>query len=606
MTTYHVGGLNPIHRTKTISEALKLASVDDTIILHKSIDESVTIKKPVTIKGNGNKWTVKPGTLGVSIESPVILEDINFLVGGRANALVGDSNITASNVTIKIIGPVMAFYPIIFLRKGSHIFEHCVLTGLTSDEGAQSTFDDCTFYSYYGPHIETSDRSECSLIKGPSTVNGGSVWSSTFYDVDMNGPAIGKFVRLQDARLNNILLSGEIPEIFKSFVIREKDLRKEPARGPLANTTNNSYHVYGTGKININNYQSDEIDDDTLGFYFVNANINIVDTNCQNQNTGHHAVKSSIAFKNTKDKNYWNIDDSSFQVVQSTVNSNAQYKSAMDQLHELIGLNNVKQSIDSLMNTINLGGGKDFSNHMIFAGDPGTGKTTVADIVAQALFEVGAIPENKCTKATSDTLIKGYVGQTGENVRKILDQALGGVLFIDEAYQLAVKDGQNTFNDDAISVLIRYMEDHRDNLVVIAAGYSKEMRQFIASNPGLGRRFQWIEFEDYSPEEMARIFELMRKKAEDEYAPDVDPRIIQGLFTKLVDLNLSHPDANGRITNGGNGGLVRNVYQKIILAKNNRYATKGGDLTICREDIIKGFEDEFKQTIQKQGGAHEG
>ena len=606
MATYHVGGLNPIHRTKTISEALKLASVDDTIILHKSIDESVTIKKPVTIKGNGNKWTVKPGTLGASIESPVILEDINFLVGGRANALVGDSNITASNVTIKIIGPVMAFYPIIFLRKGSHIFENCVLTGLTSDEGAQTTFDDCTFYSYYGPHIETSDRSECSLIKGPSIVNGCSVWSSTFYDVDMNRSVIGKFVRLQDARLNNILLSGEIPEIFKSFVIREKDLRKEPARGPLVNTTNNSYHVYGTGKININNYQSDEIDDDTLGFYFVNANINIIDTDCQEQHTGHHAVKSSIAFKNTKDQNYWNIDDSSFQVVQSTVNSNAQYKSAMDQLHELIGLNNVKQSIDSLMNTINLGGGKDFSNHMIFAGDPGTGKTTVADIVAQALFEVGAIPENKCTKATSDTLIKGYVGQTGENVRKILDQALGGVLFIDEAYQLAVKDGQNTFNDDAISVLIRYMEDHRDNLVVIAAGYSKEMRQFIASNPGLGRRFQWIEFEDYSPEEMARIFELMRKKAEDEYAPDVDPRIIQGLFTKLVDLNLSHPDANGRITNGGNGGLVRNVYQKIILAKNNRYAAKGGDLTICREDIIKGFEDEFKQTIQKQGGAHEG
>ena len=606
MTTYHVGGLNPIHRTKTISEALKLASVDDTIILHKSIDESVVIKKPVTIKGNGNKWTIKPGTLGVSIESPVILEDIQFLVGGRANALVGDSNITASNVTVKIVGPVMAFYPAIFLRKGSHIFENCMLTGLTSDEGTSVTFDDCTFYSYYGPHIETSDRSECSLVKGAATVNGGSVWSSTFYDVDMNGPVIGKFVRLQDARLNNILLSDEVPEIFKSFVIREKDLRKEPARGPLANTTNNSYHIYGTGKININNYQSDEMSDDTLGFYFVNANINVTNTDCQEQLTGHHAVKSSIAFKNTRDQNYWNIDDSSFQVVQSTINSNAQYKSAMDQLHELVGLNNVKQSIDSLMNTINLGGGKDFSNHMIFAGDPGTGKTTVADIVAQALFEVGAIPENKCTKATSDTLIKGYVGQTGENVRKILDQALGGVLFIDEAYQLAVKDGQNTFNDDAISVLIRYMEDHRDNLVVIAAGYSKEMRQFIASNPGLGRRFQWIEFEDYSPEEMARIFELMRKKAEDEYAPDVDPRIIQGLFAKLVDLNLSHPDVNGRITNGGNGGLVRNVYQKIILAKNNRYATKGGDLTICREDIIKGFEDEFKQTIQKQGGAHEG
>ena len=122
MTTYHVGGLNPIHRTKTLSEALKSASVDDTIVLHKSIDESVTIKKPVTIKGNGHKWTVKPGTLGASIESPVILEDIQFSVGGRANAVVADASITASNITFKIIGPVMAFYPVIYLRKGSHIF----------------------------------------------------------------------------------------------------------------------------------------------------------------------------------------------------------------------------------------------------------------------------------------------------------------------------------------------------------------------------------------------------------------------------------------------------------------------------------------------------
>lgn len=606
MTTYHVGGLNPIHRTKTLSEALKSASVDDTIVLHKSIDESVTIKKPVTIKGNGHKWTVKPGTLGASIESPVILEDIQFSVGGRANAVVADASITASNITVKIIGPVMAFYPVIYLRKGSHIFENCILTGLTSDDNAQTTFDDCTFYSYYGPNVETSDRSECSMIRGDATVNGGHIWSSTFYNVEINHSTIGKFVRFQDATLNNILLSDIVPEICTPYIIREKDLRKEPARGPLANTTNNSYHAYGTGKIHIDNYQSDKIGNDTLGFYFINANINIVNTNCPKQNTGHHAVKSSIAFKNTTDQNYWNIDDSSFQVVKSSVNSNTQYKSAMDKLHELVGLNNVKNSIDSLMNTINLGGGGDFSNHMIFAGDPGTGKTTVADIVAQALFEVGAIPENKCVKATSDTLIKGYVGQTGENVRKILDQALGGVLFVDEAYQLTTKAGQNTFNDDAISVIIRYMEDHRDNLVVIAAGYSKEMRQFIASNPGLGRRFQWIEFEDYSPEEMARIFELMRKKSEDEYAPDVDERIIQGLFAKLVALNLSHPDANGRVTNGGNGGLVRNVYQKIILAKNNRYTTIGGDLTICRDDIIKGFEDEFKQTIQKQGGTHEG
>ena len=228
-----------------------------------------------------------------------------------------------------------------------------------------------------------------------------------------------------------------------------------------------------------------------------------------------------------------------------------------------------------------------------------THNTTVGKIYAKALFEVGAIPENKVTFATNDTLVKGYIGQTGENVARILDDALGGVLFIDEAYQLTVKEGEKTFNDEVISVLIRYMEDHRDNLVVIAAGYSKEMRQFLASNSGLSRRFQWIEFDDYTSDEMVQIFELMRKQNDDQYSSDVDPRIIKALFAKLVELNLSRPDANGRITNGGNGGLVRNVYQRITQAKNDRFVTYGGELTITKADIVKGFEVEMKQTLQK-------
>ena len=145
------------------------------------------------------------------------------------------------------------------------------------------------------------------------------------------------------------------------------------------------------------------------------------------------------------------------------------------------------------------------------------------------------------------------------------------------------------------------MEDHRDDLVVIAAGYSKEMREFLASNTGLSRRFQWIEFDDYTPDEMAQIFELMRKQHDDQYASAVDPRIIRPLFAKLVELNLAHPDANGRITNGGNGGLVRNVYQRITLAKNDRFVQDGGELTITKADIVKGFEAEMKQTLQKKG-----
>ena len=239
-----------------------------------------------------------------------------------------------------------------------------------------------------------------------------------------------------------------------------------------------------------------------------------------------------------------------------------------------------------------------FSNNFIFAGDPGVGKTTIANIFGEALFEVGAIPENKITKVTVDDLIKGYVGQTASNVRDILDKALGGVVFIDEAYQLSVKNGQNTFNDEALSVLIRYMEDHRDNLVVIAAGYTKEMKEFLASNVGLSRRFQWIEFEDYTAQEMSEIFELVRDSYKDEYDDERLKAIIPALFDKLIQVNLRIPDVNGRVTNGGNGGLVRNVYQQIVQNRNNR-VVNGGTNKITKEDIEFGFKQQIQAALSR-------
>ena len=184
-------------------------------------------------------------------------------------------------------------------------------------------------------------------------------------------------------------------------------------------------------------------------------------------------------------------------------------------------------------------------------------------------------------------------------MRDILDKALGGVVFIDEAYQLSVKNGQNTFNDEALSVLIRYMEDHRDNLVVIAAGYTKEMKEFLASNVGLSRRFQWIEFEDYTAQEMSEIFELVRDSYKDEYDDARLKAIIPALFDKLIQVNLSIPDANGRVTNGGNGGLVRNVYQQIVQNRNNR-VVNGGTNKITKEDIEFGFKQQIQAALSRK------
>lgn len=601
MTTYHVGGLNPFNKCKTLKDAVEKAKYDDVIEIHRSIDESVTIKKPLTIKGNGNVWNVEPGTVGLQLESQVILDGLTFKVGSRANGLVIQDKVTMSNVTVAIDGPVTAFYPVLWVKAGhNHTMTNCTLTKVVVDEDATVTLNDSNVYSYYGKDIETDERNECSLFAGDTIVNGGHIASTTFYNVDMKNVAIGQYVRVQDASLNKVVLTEQIPEKVSKFQMTQRQRKKEPEHGPLSVLTNNNYHVYGTGNVQIDGYRVEQASE-AIGFYFSGANVNVTNVHNTEQTIKHNAYKSSLSFKDVEDQNYWYVDDTTTQLVRSDINTNSVTKTAMEQLDELIGLGNVKQQLRSLLNSIKVGGNKGFSNHMIFAGEAGTGKTTVAKLVAQALFEVGAIPENKCTFATNDTLIEGYVGQTAKNVARVLDEALGGVLFIDEAYQLAVKKGENTFNDEAIAVLIRYMEDHRDDLVVIAAGYSKEMREFLASNTGLSRRFQWIEFDDYTPDEMAQIFELMRKQHDDQYASDVDPRIIRPLFAKLVELNLAHPDANGRVTNGGNGGLVRNVYQRITLAKNDRFVQDGGELTITKADIVKGFEAEMKQTLQKKG-----
>jgi hypothetical protein len=237
-----------------------------------------------------------------------------------------------------------------------------------------------------------------------------------------------------------------------------------------------------------------------------------------------------------------------------------------------------------------------FSHHMVFAGDPGTGKTTVAKLVARALYEIGVIPENKCMEVPASQMIKGYVGQTGEHVESILQNALGGVLFIDEAYELMVKDNQNTYNNDALAVLLRYMEDHRSELVVIAAGYEKEMKEFLASNVGLMRRFQWVSFEDYTPSEMADIFISMSKRYGETFQINDPHGLLVDCFTQLTGYYLSHPDAKGRVTNGGNGGLVRNLFQQVIFARNNRVAeTNETMMQIIFDDIQHGFNEEMNK-----------
>lgn len=614
MKTYHVGGLNPIRRFKTLAEALKAADSDDIIELHKNINEATTADKFITIHGNGHTNTVPFGKVGIYAQKAIEITNMKFVVSSRSTAIQTTSDIVLDDVTVDIEGPITEFYHAVLIMPKTndknevtsttnYTIENSHLKKLTTGYGTKGKIHDTVFSTYYEGDIMLSSREDMSYINGTAEFK-----NCTLRSIVLAGQAtvdkseIQKYVDIDgDVRLIN--------PVFNTVheTVKPNRYKKEPKRGPLESKTDNLYAIAirPEGKLTLDGYTVETVDEDFVAIYGDKATVAVQNVNNKDQNVRHVINNSTVSFKEVHDGNFWELNNSTTAYVRSDVQSNNKHVTAKEKLDGLIGQQEVKNQVNSIMNTIEMNrNSKDknfaFSYNMIFAGSPGTGKTTIAKIVAEALFEVGAIPENKFTEATSDTFVKGYVGQTGENTRKILEGALGGVLFIDEAYELAVKDDGSTFNSEVISTLIRFMEEHRSDLVVIAAGYNKEMKDFLASNIGLDRRFQWIQFEDYTNHEMAEIFEMVRKSYGDEYQTPGLQAIIEPLFTKLTTLNLSIPDTKGRVTNGGNGGLVRNVYQQIVQARNNRVVGSNADPRFTKEDIAIGFKSELMKAERRR------
>ena len=216
--------------------------------------------------------------------------------------------------------------------------------------------------------------------------------------------------------------------------------------------------------------------------------------------------------------------------------------------------------------------------HCVFTGNPGTGKTTVARLLAGIFKELGVLQKGQLIETDRSGLVAEYIGQTAVKTNKIIDSALDGVLFIDEAYTLA-QGGSQDYGHEAIATLLKRMEDDRDRLIVILAGYGSEMKTFIDSNPGLRSRFnRYINFPDYTSKELLAIFQQYLKKQQ--------YMLSESALRQTINF-LTQEVAKGK-SDFGNARFVRNLFEKAITQQANRLA----NIENCDKDLLKRIEEE--------------
>ena len=262
----------------------------------------------------------------------------------------------------------------------------------------------------------------------------------------------------------------------------------------------------------------------------------------------------------------------------------------------MVGLRSVKNEVYELVNMLRVQEMRirsglpkvEISRHMIFLGNPGTGKTTIARRLGEIYRELGLLRKGHMVETDRSGLVGGFLGQTAIKTKEVLESARGGILFIDEAYTLAPGQEQDQFGQEAIDTILKYMEDNRDDLIVIAAGYKGKMQSFLTSNPGLKSRFsKTLEFEDYSSTELVSIFEIIAHSSKYIMTPDFKSKLEQVCCHMVSSKNEYF----------GNGRTVRNLFEKCISNQASRIVSIS---SASKDELMNLTEDDLSPHDMQQ------